>query len=228
MMRRRTLLTALGVWAVCPQARAFGEKTRVNILELDFGQGTESRPRAWKQLLYEAQQTTSVDCGVRVERASPDDPRLFDFPFATVVVTGGFERPAEKGLEQLSQYLSYGGFLLIDDASGGDAAARSSITDLVARLFPTRPLSALPREHSIHRSFFLVDRPLGRTDRAAWLEGVMLGNLTPVVVMRDDLSGALDCSWTICGRFGAIQTIRQRDNCPEKVAERPGVLSEGL
>jgi hypothetical protein len=192
MMNRRTLLSALAAWGLCPRAWGFGKKTQVNVIELDLGPGTESRPRAWKQLLYEAQQTTSVDCGVTVERGGPEEPKIFDYPFATVVVRGAFALPSEAGLEQLSQYLSYGGFLLIDDASGGDPAAQASIQAFVSHLFPTRPISPLPREHSIHRAFFLIDRPLGRTDRASWLEGVTLGNLTPVVVMRDDLSGALD------------------------------------
>ena len=69
-----------------------------------------------------------------------------------------------------------------------DRAVRS----LVERIYPTRPLGPLPADHSVFRSFFLLKEPLGRVDLFPFLEGVTTDNQTPLVYMRNDLSGALD------------------------------------
>jgi hypothetical protein len=98
----------------------------------------------------------------------------------------------EASIQQLARYLQYGGFLFIDDCSGvSDSAFDASVRRLCARLFPTRPLAPLPSDHSLYRAFFLVERPLGRVEVSPWLEGVSVGEVTPLIYCRNDLSGAL-------------------------------------
>jgi hypothetical protein len=174
-------------------AHAFGDATEVDIAEILLGEGTLSRPNAWKRLLYEVVQTTSVECEPRAVQVSPDDPALFAHPFSVIIGEGAFPRLSDEAVQQLSRYLSYGGFLLFDDTTGSESNPfEARVRELVRRLFPTRPLSPLPADHSLYRSFFLLDRPLGRVATVPWLEGVTVGNLTPLVFMRNDLSGALD------------------------------------
>lgn len=194
MMSRRQVLAAAAALAATPRvAHAFGDTTEVDVAELMLGPGTLSRPNAWKRLLYEVVQTTSVECEPRAVQVEPDDPTLFAHPFSVVIGDDAFEPINDKGVEQLERYLSYGGFLLFDDTTGSpDNAFDRQVRALVRRLFPTRPLSPLPADHSLFRSFFLLDRPVGRVDVVPYLEGVTVGNLTPLVLMRNDLSGALD------------------------------------
>lgn len=190
---RRTMVAGVASAVVHPRAWAFGGSSKVDICELDLGPGTVSRPHAWQRLLYEIDQTTSVQCENRSVRLSPEDPALFEHPFSVLSGNGGFAMPSDAGLEQISRYLSYGGFLLVDDATAADNGPFDrSVRDLVDRLFPTRPLGPLAADHSVFRSFFLLRRPLGRVDRFDYLEGVTSDNLTPLVYMRNDLSGALD------------------------------------
>jgi len=193
--RRRLLATGLsaaGLLATRP-ARALAPGSLFRVAELVLDQGTTSRPEAWKRMLYEVIQSTSVECDPNPVTLSPEDPALFAHPFSVLVGTGALPALSEAAVEQLVRYLSYGGFLLVDDASGAlDGPLARSVRDLCARLFPTRPLSPLPGDHSIFRSFFLLDRPVGRTARASALEGVTLGATTPLVFCADDLSGALD------------------------------------
>src|SRR5688500_7955190 len=129
-------------------------------------------------------------------RLAPDDPALFQHPFAILPGDGGFADVSPSGLEQLERYLAYGGVLVLDDATGSEHGPfDDAVRGLVERLFPTRPLVPLPPDHSIYRSFFLLKRPLGRVDRFGFLEGVTFGSTspwTPIVYMRNDLSGALD------------------------------------
>lgn len=190
---RRSLLSGAAASLVLPKrALGFGESSRVDVCEIDLGRGTLSRPNAWKRLLYEVMGTTSVTCEARTVRLPPEDPAVFEHPFSVIIGDGGFALPSPAGIEQLERYLSYGGFLVIDDASASDGAFDKSVRDLVARLYPTKPLGPIPSDHSIFRSFFLLKEPLGRVDLYPWLEGVTTDNATPLVYIRNDLSGALD------------------------------------
>lgn len=193
---RRNVLGALGAGVLLPQVSwAFGDANRVDIGELDLGPGTLSRPNAWKRLLYDMVQSTSVEAAPRSVVVKPDEPEMFEHPFCVLVGDGAFAPVSEHALEQLSQFLAYGGFLFVDDTTGSDASGfDGSVRRLMRRLFPTRPMAPLPGDHSVLRSFFLLQRCPGRIDLHPLLEGVTVGNLCPVVYCRNDISGALDRS----------------------------------
>lgn len=195
---RRALLAGLSGVPLAGLVRsraawAFGETTQVDIAELDLGDGTLSRPNAWKRLLYDLTQSTSVECASTSLTVRPEDAAMFEHPFCVLLGKGAFAPVSEAAIEQLSQFLAYGGFLWIDDTTGSEASGfDDSVRRLCGRLFPTRPLAPLPGDHSVMRSFFLLDRVPGRIDRQPYLEGVTVGNLCPVVYSRNDVSGALD------------------------------------
>jgi hypothetical protein len=215
-MHRRDLLAALIGLAAAPsallgRASAIGDATRFTIAELDLGPGTVSRPLAWERLLNDVRATTSVETRdvqkAPILRLAPNDPRLFASPFVVCPGDGAFRVPDEEGLEQLARYLAYGGFLVFDDITGSTESAFDAATRRLAQvLFPTRPLAPLPRSHSVYRSFFLLDRPVGRVARFDDLEGITVGGVrvegdrredttnSPLVLVRNDLSGALERS----------------------------------
>ena len=193
-MNRRQLLAAMASGVMLPhRASGFGNSTLVDVAELNLGAGTLSRPSAWKRLLYEVIHSTSVECRPESVQVTLDDPDFFQHPFTVLMGNRAFSIPGEQQLEQLHRYLSYGGFLFVDETSGAEVSAfDDTLRKLCERLFPTRPLSPLPPDHSVYRSFFLLDAPLGRLARHRRLEGVTIGNLTPLVYCRNDLSGALE------------------------------------
>ena len=124
---RRTALTgALGglagalAAAVLPgrRAHAFGPPTRVDVAEIVLASGTLSRPEAWQRLLFEVIQTTSVESNPVAVQLSPEDPALFEHPFSVLIGDGALPDISDRAVEQLRRYLSYGGFLVLDDASG--------------------------------------------------------------------------------------------------------------
>lgn len=191
MNRRHFLLAAGGAALLSQRSWAFGDVTLVDVAQLDLG-GLLKRPNAWKRLLFEVESTTSVEVNGEVAYVKPEDPELFEHPFTVLVGREGFTI-SDEGAEQLSRYLAYGGFLFIDDASGADTSDfDTSVRRLTRKLFPTRQLAQVPRDHSLYRAFFLVRRPVGRLARHRHLEAVTVGNLAPLVYSRNDLSGALD------------------------------------
>jgi len=211
---RRQILGALGATAAASAvggpALAFGERSKVDIAELDLGRGTISRPDAWTRLLAEVRATTSVETrnvfDTGIPRLRPSDPELFDHPFVVCLGDGPFPVPDDDGLEQLARYLAYGGFLLFDDVTGSTSSPfHAAVERLVRVLYPTRALAPLPKaSHSVYRSFFLYPQPYGRVANFEDLTGVTLGGVrvegdrredttrTPVIVSRNDLSGALE------------------------------------
>lgn len=195
-LSRRAVLVGGGALLLAPRsAAAFGKNSLVDVAEIMLPSGTASRPAAWHRLLFEVMQSTSIEADPEAVQIGPEDPALFSHPFSALIGTGPLPELSDRAVEQIVRYLSYGGFLLIDDATATpDGPFARSVRDLCARLFPTRPLSPLPSNHSIYRSFFLIDRPYGRTDLSAVMEGVTLGPVTPLVFCPNDLSGALDRS----------------------------------
>ncbi len=191
-MRRRDLLAALPAWMVSGHVHALGRSSEADVAEVMLPSGTVSRPDAWTRLLYELEVTTSIETVTTVVQLPPEDPALFDHPFAVMSGTGAFPPLSSEARQQLVRYISYGGFLLFDDTTGLETSGfDTSVRRLCGRLFPTRPLAALPSDHSLYRAFFLIDRPVGRLSVWPRLEGVTLGETTPVIYSRNDLGGAL-------------------------------------
>jgi len=193
-LTRRGLVFGLSALGLVPlPAWSFGSAVRFHIAELDLGADSVHRPEAWKRLLHELIQATSVEAEPTVVRVAPDDPALFAHPFCVLVGKKGFAPLSDAAINQLRRYLSYGGFLLIDDASGtGTGAFAESVRRMVQRIFPTRTLSPLPGDHALFRSFFLLDTPVGRTRGTGVIEGIQLGPTAPLMFSSCDLSGALD------------------------------------
>lgn len=195
-LSRRQLLLAGGAALVGARARpawALGDASKMDVAEIMLDSGTISRPNAWTRLLLEVVQTTSVECTPRAVQVAPDDPALFAHPFAVLVGNGPLPSLSERAREQLVRYLSYGGFLFVDDATGDPKSAfDESFRRLVQASFPTRPLGVLSADHSVYRSFFLLREPVGRVATHRVLEGVQLGSMHPLIYSQDDVSGALD------------------------------------
>jgi hypothetical protein len=191
-MKRRNLLKCLGLGVLPFPAWSFGKSSKMGVAQLDLGAGTLLRPTAWARLLYEVQLTTSIETAATVVRLDPESPELFSHPFSVLVGDGRLPLLTETAVKKLRDYLTYGGFLFIDDSSGLEGSPfDGSVRSFLQQVFPTHPLVPLPSDHSLYRAFFLIDRPLGRVNTTPWLEGITLGETTRVVYCRNDLSGAL-------------------------------------
>lgn len=193
MFSRRGFLVGAASLFAARRALALGGPSEVDIAEIQLKTGTVSRPDAWSRLLFELIQSTSVEAEPKSVQLSPDDPELFRHPFAVLIAEDALPPLSPAAEQQLRRYLSYGGFLYIDDASGvTDSPVDASVRAMVARLYPTRPLTILPTEHSVYRTFFLLHAAVGRVANHRRLEGVVQGSMHPLVYGRDDLSGALE------------------------------------
>ena len=80
---------------------------------------------------------------------SPDDPKLFDFPF--IFITGhGTVNFNNKEAENIRTYLDRGGFLYVDD----DYGLNKTFQHEIKKIFPEKDLVELPVSHEIFHCYF--------------------------------------------------------------------------
>jgi hypothetical protein len=170
-----------------------GKDSQLDVAEVMAFAGALSRPSSWERGLFEVNRSTSIDSNSTSVQVSPEKAELFAHPFSVMIGTDEFEPLSELAIENLRRYLIYGGFLLLDDASGRkDSGFRKSVRRMAKRIFPTQSFLPLPADHSIYRSFFLLQEPAGRIKVSDQMEGVKVGSIWPLMYCANDLSGALE------------------------------------
>jgi hypothetical protein len=166
----RKLLTILGlvlffaVWGenISPAVAGYSNLT---LPWIKYQGGNDNpRPEALRSLLAQVTRRTSIEVNREPVALNIYDPELFRHPFIYMGGDEAFDPFQEKDLKILRNYLSYGGFLLIDDNSAQvDSAFDTSVRKMVLALFPQNPLRKIPRDHSIFRSFYLLNSVSGRS-----------------------------------------------------------------
>jgi hypothetical protein len=144
-----------------------------------------------KELMYELMRRTSVEANIERNNVRLTDKALFMSPF--LYMTGGqeFEPFTDQEIEILRRFLNFGGFLLIDDNLGHkNYGFDKSVRRELARIFPDNPLTTLPADHTVFRSFYLLKAIGGRNLVNPYLEGIYVDDLTPVIYCQNDLGGA--------------------------------------
>lgn len=155
------------------------------------GGESDPHPQFIEAFIEELELRTSVDSlkERRIITLSASD--LFFYPFLYMAGKYEFEPFTPQEREILKRFLTYGGFLFAEDTTGAkgfgfDRAFRAEMM----RMFPHHELKRLPPDHSVYRSFYLLESIGGRQRVHSYLEGITLGNWTPVIYSQNDLSGA--------------------------------------
>ncbi|NIQ00577.1 MAG: DUF4159 domain-containing protein, partial [Nitrospinaceae bacterium] len=99
------------------------------------------RPQGVRSLLAEIARRTSIEVNrepVVLELTHPD---LYQYPFLYMAGDAAFDPFSEEERKILRHYLSFGGFLLIDDnSSRPDSPFDASVRKMMEALFPKIPL----------------------------------------------------------------------------------------
>ena len=188
------LLAALGcVFVVADRARAVGEHTAVELRVLDYSGGNPMpRPSAVKRLAWEVRQRTSVETKLEVGRVRFADPNVFDTPLIYFSGDQAFPAFSEAEVQGFRRFVDFGGAVVIDDAAPDATGFDNSVRREISRAFGGQALIRLHASHVLFRSFYLVQRPLGRVEGTDYLEGVERSGRAAVVYTRHDLGGAYE------------------------------------
>lgn len=148
-------------------------------------------PLSVTPLMEELMLRTSVEPATARHEATLADRDLFNYPFLYITGKYEFDPFTQEEIETLRRFLSFGGFLLADDALGQqgygfDKALRRELQNI----FPGNELKRLPAGHAALKSYYLMRRIGGVRMVNPNLEGITLGNSTPVIYSQNDLGGA--------------------------------------
>jgi hypothetical protein len=185
-------LSALATLAIGPPlAGALGEATRLDIRRVQYdGGNADPRPTAPRRIAWEVRKRTSIETRLLPSTARLDDPSIFSTPF--LYWTGDAEFPALSNAEVvgLRRFVEFGGFVLADDAHPDDGGFTRSVRRELLRAFPDQPIVPIENTHTVYRSFYLLDRAVGRVRGPELLQGVTSGDRIAVVLSEHDLGGA--------------------------------------
>ncbi len=151
----------------------------------------DPNPQFVEAIIEELELRTSIDGSKERRITTLSDPDLFFYPFLYMAGKYEFEPFTQQEREILRQFLTFGGFLFAEDTMGAkgfgfDHAFRNEMK----KILPNDELKRLPPDHSVYRSFYLIESIGGRQKVNPYLEGITIDNWTPVIYSQNDLSGA--------------------------------------
>jgi hypothetical protein len=199
MISRRQLLAgvAAGVAAaIAPRrARAIGPGSKFRFGQLQLGGSWNPRPSALRRMAWEIEKRTSIDVELEPAVVTPTSDALHETPFLYLAGDRAIDLPSANGIEALRRFLTFGGFMVIDSAEGStDGAFDGSVRKLVSAVFPisgnVKGLEIVPADHVVYKSFYLLDKPVGRLAIAPAMEGVVRDGRLVCVYISNDLGGA--------------------------------------
>ena len=228
--RRTAVLAAAALAFACvvrhsfdsPRAHALGQDDAVEIRRVQVGSSDaeEPRPKAAERLAWEVRKRTSIETTLTPSIARFDDPSIFRTPLLYWSSDRAFAPLSEKELSGLRRFVEYGGFIIIDDAAPEANGFDASVRRTLAQAFPRERLTRLSSEHTLFRSFYLLDRPVGRVADPGYVEAVVHAGRAAVVYSRSDLGGA----WVARdGRGDALYAVTPGGAEQQEAAVRFGV-----
>ncbi|HEX6276449.1 MAG TPA: DUF4159 domain-containing protein [Polyangiaceae bacterium] len=192
---RRALVASLaaGFFVRPREAAAFGEAGAFNARLLLAGKSSEIgmrklAPARWGRELV---RRTSAPARSSNDSVRIDRPALFREPFTVWCGSGDVGALSATELRFLEKYLRLGGMLVVDDAEPRGKAFGRSVRREIGRVLPESPPVRLDATHVLYKTFYLVDRPVGRVLGPPYVEAVVRGKSAQVLFLEHDLLGAL-------------------------------------
>ena len=189
----KTLLTAGLLPAVAGASHPKGKTpTQFVFAQIKYRGGDwNPHPLSVTPLMDELMQRTSVEAAPARHEVNLTDGDLFNYPFLYITGRYEFEPFTADEIEILRLFLSFGGFLLIDDGLGQQGYGfDKSIRREMQRVFPGNEFKRLPNGHAALRSYYLLRRIGGVRIVSPTLDGLTVGSSTPVVYCQNNLGGA--------------------------------------
>ena len=158
-------LTILMMSGVGVAQTATGPEAEFHMARMKFSSGDGDRAwRPWWAIDYPdaeyhftrgLRRLTTIDVADDSQHLQLTDENIFDYPWLFAQQVGHWHLSASE-LLQLREYVSRGGFLVVDDFHGQyDWAV---LSDTMARAFPDWPIVKLPENHSLMNVLYDLDQ----------------------------------------------------------------------
>lgn len=193
-MRRRSWLATLGFFFTARAVSAFGQQGsfHARLLKTAGGQSPGApREAALGRWAWELVRRTSAPGRLVTGSVNADDPALLDEPFCVWAGSRDVGQLAAAEVRMLREYLQLGGVVFVDDSEPASGVFGRSARRELQRVLPEVPVVKLPTTHVVYKSYYLVERPVGRVNGPPELEGMLRGRQLQVLFSSHDLLGAL-------------------------------------
>ncbi|MFO7180218.1 MAG: DUF4159 domain-containing protein [Pseudomonadota bacterium] len=193
---RRVVLKAGAVGAALlstGSALAFGEAGAFNprLLVAGARQALEGRESGASRWSWELVRRTSAPARLVVSRVAADRPDLCAEPFAIWAGSADVGTLSASELRGLSRFFALGGVLVVDDSDPESGAFGRSARRELSRVLPESPPVRLDPSHVLFKTFYIIDRPVGRAIGSGSVEAIVRGKAAQAVFLDLDLLGAL-------------------------------------
>ena len=189
----RRLALGLPLTAWTGTARAFGDSGAFHPRLLRAGNHPplglrESGAGRWS---WELVRRPSAPARLVPTEVSADRPALQAEPFA--VWAGDADPGALSAAEVrgLTRFLRLGGVLVVDDSNPAVGAFGRGARRELSRVLPESAPVRLDPSHVVFKTFYILDRPVGRVLGPPDLEAIVRGKNAQVLFLQHDLLGAL-------------------------------------
>jgi hypothetical protein len=120
-----------------------------------------------------------------------DDRRLLAEPFVVWPGSGDIPPLSPRELRGIEQFLRLGGVMVVDDDNPQTGAFGRAAKRELGRVLPESAVIRLDPSHVIYKTYYIIDRPVGRVQGPPHLEAIIRGKSAQVIFLQHDLLGAL-------------------------------------
>ena len=120
-----------------------------------------------------------------------DSPELLNEPFLVWYGDKSVKPLTSGERNRLRRFFELGGVMVVDDSAPDKLEFVESAKRELARVLPESPVTRLPTTHVVYKSYYLIDRPIGRVLGPPRLEAIVRGRHLQVLLSSHDLLGAL-------------------------------------
>jgi hypothetical protein len=191
---RRALCATLAGTLLAPStALAFGEAGAFRARLVLAGKSGPVGPRGSGLSRWAAElvRRTSAPGRQSGEPVNADRPALLAEPFAVWTGKDDVGPLSRSELVGLERFLRLGGTLVVDDAEHAAGVFGQSARRELARVLPEAPPVRLGATHVLFKTFYLLDRPVGRVLGPPNVDAIVRGKSAQVLFLAHDLLGAL-------------------------------------
>ncbi|MBM4345229.1 MAG: DUF4159 domain-containing protein [Deltaproteobacteria bacterium] len=190
----RALLVAAATALACVPSAQTGHALSAAAVQLAWlktpaGPDPTTALETWSQ---EMRLRTSVAMAGQPVALRADDRAILRYPLLYLPGDRALPPLSDGAVALLRRHFSSGGTLLVDNVGRAEASAAfdASLRRELGRIIPQQ-LQKVPPGHVVFRTFYRLDRAVGRRADSHDLEGLRVGNHYAVLYTRNDLAGAL-------------------------------------
>ena len=171
-------------------AMAFGSSSQFEMSTLVYEGPSDTRKNAQSRMAWELMKRTSVKAALEQRELRLSDADLFSHPFLYMTGDSDFTPWPTTDTDRLRRFLLYGGFLFIDGNLQGGNGFDTGVRREMSKVFPDLKMEILSPDHTLFKSFYLLDGRWGRIQHKSYVEGISRDHRTMVVYSQNDVGGA--------------------------------------